>query len=156
MLWPALEEEEKSFLMKATSIVSTKNFVYYSLAMLAKNLSRLTHEQFFLYIDVENAVIEVIHRDNHYHEMDDRVIGHNQFLNNAKGQLSEDPKKPVKQLYDQQVALAHRSAAIHSGRNQSPPVSEFTCVCSQLSRAKSKLLPHISHDIDDIIIQGSW
>ena len=122
--------------------------------MLAKNLLSETHEQFFG-IDVENAAIEVIHHDDQNHETDNRVIAHYQFLNNAKGELSDNPMKPVKRLYDQQVALAHRSAGTRGGRDQSPPVPEYSCVGSQLSKPKSKLLPQVPHHADDVIIQGS-
>ena len=107
-------------------------------------------------LDAENAVIEVIHRDDHNHETDDRVIVHDQFQNNAKRQLFDDPTKQVKRLDDQQVALAHRSATTCGGRDQYPPVPEFSFVRSQLSRTRSKLLPQVPHDVDDVIIQGAW
>ena len=51
-------------------------------------------------INAENAVTEVIHRDDHNHEMDDRVTAHNQILNNAKRQLFDDLAKLVKRLYE--------------------------------------------------------
>ena len=60
------------------------------------------------------------------HETDDRVIAHDQVLNNAKRQLSDDPTKAGKRLYDQQVALAHRNAGTRGGRDRSPPVPEFS------------------------------
>ena len=110
----------------------------------------------FFDVDSRNAVIEVIYRDEHNHETDDRVIEHGQFLNNARRQLSDDPTKPVKRLYDQQVAQEHRNAATRAGRCRSPPVPEFSFVRSQLSRARSKLLPQVPHDVDDVVIQGAW
>ena len=110
----------------------------------------------FFDIDVDNAAIEVIHRDDHNHETDNRVIAKDQFLNNAKAHVSDDPPKPVKRLNDQQVALAHRNAATRGGRDQSPPVPEYSCVGLQLSKAKSKLLPQVPHHADEVIIQGSW
>ena len=92
----------------------------------------------FFYKDAENAVIQVIHCDDHNHEMDNRVIiAHDQFLNNVKRQLSDDPMKPVKQPYDHQVTLAHRSAAMCGDRDQSSPVPEFSFVQLQLSRTTS-------------------
>ena len=119
--------------------------------MLAKNMPCETLDQFF-HIDAENAVIEVIHCDGHNHETDDRVVAHNQFLNNAKCQFSDDSTKPVKRLYDQQVALAHRNAATRGGRDRSSLVPEFSFVRSQLLRTRSKLLPQVPHDADAIII----
>ena len=70
----------------------------------------------FFHIDTENAAIKVIHLDDRNHEMDDRVIAYDQFLNQKKGQLLDDPTKPVKRLYDQ-VALAYRNAAMRDGRD---------------------------------------
>ena len=67
----------------------------------------------FFDIDLGNAVIEVIYCDEHYETNDSE---HDQFLNNTKCQLSDDPAKAVKWLYDQQVAQAHRNAATRGGR----------------------------------------
>ena len=110
----------------------------------------------FCDIDSGNAVIEVIYRDVHNHETDDGVIEHDQFLNNVKRQLSNDPTKPVKRLYDQDVAQALRNAAMHGDRYRSPPVPKFSFVRSQSLRARSKLLPQVPHDVDDVLIQGAW
>ena len=73
-------------------------------------------------------------------------------------QLSDDPTKPVKKLYDQQVALAHRNATCNAWWQRSisaiPRVFFFSVAIVDIYR--SKLIPQVPHDLDDVIIQGVW
>ena len=61
--------------------------------------------------------------------------------------LSDDPKKPVKKLYDQNFAAVHRIAML---------VPEFSIVWSKLSKTKSKLLPQLPQYVHDLISQEAW
>ena len=70
--------------------------------------------------DDDDAQIEVMkHNDNqtnnHNHEADDKIIGEAHFINKAKAAVLVDPTKPIKRIYDEKVAAAHRNARVQGG-----------------------------------------
>ena len=106
--------------------------------------------------DAIEPEIHVIMADEHDHENDEHIIEHSAFLNEAKDAIRNDPTRPIKRLYDMRVADGHRDAAMQGGGDRPPNVAQFTSVRSQMARAKSKQMPDVPHDIEDVVFEGSW
>ena len=106
--------------------------------------------------DASDPDIAVVSSEAHSHEADDQIIAHSKFLNEAKRALSTDPTRPIKRLYDDLVANAHRSASGQGGDDRPPILPEFLFVRSQMSRAKSSLLPPTPHHVEEVMFDGAW
>ena len=100
--------------------------------------------------------ISVVSCEDHSHETDDQFIADSTFLDEAKSALATDPTRPIKRLYDELIATAHRGAAGQGGADRPPIIPEFSFVRSQMSRAKSSLVPPTPHHVEEVMFDGAW
>ena len=118
-------------------------------AMLAKNVQGSYHITTNVFDPKEeNPQIRIIgHEMEHLHEADEEHIKEKQFVNNAKTRIRADPTKPIKRVYDEEVAAAHQAAG-QGGGDRPPKVPDFVSVRTVMSRTKIENMPAIPTDVE--------
>lgn len=107
-------------------------------------------------LDAPQPGIVIIEKGVHNHEADDEVIQRAAFVNGVKQRISEDPTRPIKRVYDNHVANAHRVVARQGGGDRPPVVPDFGSVRTQLARSRAAYIPPVPHSVEDVIIDDVW
>lgn len=104
----------------------------------------------------ENPQIRIINQEmGHIHDSDVEQIKKDKFLNDAKQKIRDNPTKPIKRVYDEQVAAAHQAVG-QGGGDRPPMVPDFVSIRSQMSRTKTENLPEIPAEVEEVQFFGPW
>lgn len=111
--------------------------------------SNLRTSVFDLHEDYPN--IQVLDENEHTHEEDGAVIGHDRILRTIRSSIRDDPSVPIKRLYNNVTRNVIRAAG---GDREHIP--EFHRIRTTMTRARLEHVPEVPHAIDDVVIRGTW
>ncbi|XP_061185158.1 uncharacterized protein LOC133193208 [Saccostrea echinata] len=96
-----------------------------------------------------DGLIRKIQVEDHSHPEDDDRINADEVFNQAKKIVKLDPTKPIKRVYNDVIG-----AFVDNEEYDELP--DFSTVRSKLQRVRASLIPAISHDIEDVLIENEW
>lgn len=94
-------------------------------------------------LEEQDPPIEILDRNQHNHLSVDSLIETTSIKNQMVNQIRRDVTKPVKRVYND---------IVENDDTNPNAVPVYNSIRSQLSRVRSKMLPNIPNNVDDVVI----